>query len=157
MNQDLPKVIDDQIHRIARLAPDEAMAYTRVQFQVHSYYETQPPTDADAFILRRCLHNNPDAECVRILKAVAPALAPRSSLGARRSSTNKASNARLLINEKLIPPRDPNAPRWKTKMIRREDMTMMISCGGKERSLEEFERLVREADPRLEVRLTRYA
>ena len=147
-------MIDDQINRIAQLQPDQAQAYAHVEFQVHSYYEEQPPTDADAFILRRCLHNNPDSECIRIIRAVAPALSHRSDISSsdnRSNGSHDTNTARLLINEKLVPPRDPRAPRWKTKMIRREDMTMMISCGGKERTLAEFEALVHEADPRLEV------
>ena len=144
MNQDLPKVIEDQLRRIAQLSPAEAQAYARVEFQTHDYHDVQPAAtaDADAFILRRCLHNNPDSECVRIIRAVAPALA--------RPGTH------LLINEKLIPPREPGAPRWKTKMILREDITMMISCGGKERTLKDFEKLLRDADSRLEVSMPRY-
>lgn len=99
----------------------------------------QPRTDVDAFILRRCLHNNPDSQCIRILKAVVPGLA------------NSGPNTRLLINEKLMPAWNASNVRHKSKMLRREDIVMMISVGGKERSLEDFERLIKAADERFEV------
>ena len=50
-----------------------------------------------------------------------------------------------------MPAWNSSATRNKTKMLRREDIVMMISVGGKERTLEEFEGLVRETDGRLEV------
>jgi len=59
--------------------------------------------------------------------------------------------ARLLIIEKLLPRWDEYKCRHKTKSLRREDVVMMISVGGKERTLDEFGGLVREADGRFEV------
>jgi hypothetical protein len=35
----------------------------RVTFQQHNFFETQPLSDADAYFLRQCLHNNNDADC----------------------------------------------------------------------------------------------
>ncbi|KAH7087100.1 S-adenosyl-L-methionine-dependent methyltransferase [Paraphoma chrysanthemicola] len=46
----------------------------RVTFQQHSYFDIQPVTDADAFFLRQCLHNNNDADCIKIIQALVPAL-----------------------------------------------------------------------------------
>ena len=121
------------------MPPDEKTAFDRVEFQAHNYFDPQPRKDADAFVLRRCLHNNPDSECVKILRAVVPGL------------VDGGSKARLLINEKLMPAWSQTSIRQKTKMLRREDIVMMISVGGKERTLEEFGRLVKEADKRYEV------
>ena len=50
-----------------------------------------------------------------------------------------------------MPSWNASATRNKTKMLRREDIVMMISVGGKERTLEEFEGLVKAADKWLEV------
>ena len=59
--------------------------------------------------------------------------------------------ARLLINEKLVPKWNEGGARHRTKRLRQEDVTMMISVGGKERTVGEFEILAREADGRFEV------
>ena len=64
---------------------------------------------------------------------------------------NGNPKTRLFINEKLMPEWNAAATRNAVKMVRREDLVMMISVGGKERTLGEFEKLVREADARLEV------
>ena len=140
MNQDLPQVISDAIRRVEKLPAKERAVYDRVEFEAHSYFEPQTRTDADAFVLRRCLHNNADSDCIRILKAIVPSLAHSGSSGTR-----------VLINEKIMPSWNASSVRWKSKMIRREDIVMMISVGGKERTLEEFEALVKAADERCEV------
>ena len=90
-------------------------------------------------MISRCLHNNLDPECIRILKAVVPGL------------VHGGPNARLLICEKLLPAWDPSRVRNKTKMLLREDIIMMISSGGKKRSLKDFEALIKAADERFEV------
>jgi hypothetical protein len=59
--------------------------------------------------------------------------------------------ARLLIIEKLLPAWNAYSTRRKTKWLRREDIVIMISVGGKEGSLEEFGELLKRADERFEV------
>ncbi|TEY43705.1 hypothetical protein BOTCAL_0362g00090 [Botryotinia calthae] len=137
-SQDLPKVTADQIQRIASLSPTEKSFYDRVEFESHDYYTPQTRTDADAFILRRCLHDNPDDDCIKMIKAVIPGL-------------EHNPKARLLINEKLMPVWNSSDTRYKIKMLRREDIALMISVGGKERTLEEFVGLIRGADKKLEI------
>ena len=132
-------MIADALDRLSNLPPKEAATYSRIEFEGYDYFMPQPRTDADAFILRRCLHNNSDSQCVRILKAVVPGLA------------NSGPNTRLLINEKLMPAWNASKVRHKSKMLRREDVVMMISVGGKERSLKDFEVLIKVADERFEV------
>ena len=139
MNQDRPSVIADALDRLSKMPPKDAAGYSRVEFEAYDYYTPQPHTDADAFILRRCLHINPDSECIRILKAVVPGL------------VNNGPNARLLINEKLLPAWNAWSIRHKSKRLRREDIVMMISVGGKERSLKDFEVLLNAADERFKV------
>ncbi|KAF7876844.1 uncharacterized protein EAF02_008064 [Botrytis sinoallii] len=138
VSQDLPEVTADQIRRIASLSPTEKSLYDRVEFESHDYYTPQTRIDVDAFILRRCLHNNPDDDCIKMIKAVIPGL-------------EHNPKARLLINEKLMPVWNSSDTRYKTKMLRREDIAMMIIVGGKERTLEEFAGLIRGADKKLEI------
>ena len=139
MNQDLPKVIDDCVKRIQNLPPAEKVTYDRVEFEPYDYYELQPRTDADVFIIRRCLHNNSDPDCVHILRAILPGLEAGGP------------TARVMIIEKLLPAWNAYSTRHKTKRLRREDIVMMVSVGGKERSLEEFKALATAADERLQV------
>ena len=132
-------MIADALDQLYKMPAKEAAAYSRVEFEAYDYYTPQPRTDADAFVLRRCLHINPDSECIRILKAVVPGL------------VNNGPNARLLINEKLLPSWNASSVRHRSKRLRREDIVMMISVGGKERSLKDFEVLLNAADERLKV------
>ncbi|KAL9031066.1 MAG: hypothetical protein Q9196_000876 [Gyalolechia fulgens] len=139
VNQDLPMVVKDAERRVALLPPDEQVGYERVMFEAHNYYEPQPRSNMDAFILRHCLHNNLDDQCAVILRAIVPGL-ENGSLGCK-----------LLIIEKVLPPwGTPLAP-YQTKWLRREDVVMMIGSGGKERTLDEFKTLVEEADSRLTI------
>ncbi|KAL8941469.1 MAG: hypothetical protein Q9211_001812 [Gyalolechia sp. 1 TL-2023] len=137
VNQDLPMVVNDAARRVALLPLDEKVGYERVAFEAHDYYEPQPRSNMDAFILRHCLHNNPDDRCTAILRAIVPGL------------ENGRLGSRLLIIEKVLPPwGTPLAP-YQAKWLRREDVVMMIGTGGKERTLEDFKMLVEEADKRL--------
>ena len=139
MDQDCPGVIANAHDQLSKMSPKEAAAYSRVEFEAYDQFTPQPRTDADAFILHRCLHNNSDSDCIRILKAVVPGLA------------NSGPNTRLLICEKLMPEWNASSVRHKSKLVRRDDILMMITGGGKERSLKEFEGLIKAADGRFEV------
>ena len=132
-------MIANTLDQISKLPPKEAAAFSRVEFEAYDHFTPQPRTDADAFILRRCLHNNSDPDCIRILKAVAPGLA------------KSGPNTRLLIYEMLMPEWNASNVRHKSKLPRRHDILMMITVGGKERSLKEFEGLIKAADERFEV------
>lgn len=45
-----------------------------VTFMAHDFFEEQPVKGADAYIYRRCFHDWPDKYCIRMLKALVPAL-----------------------------------------------------------------------------------
>ncbi|KAM0802682.1 O-methyltransferase-domain-containing protein [Usnea florida] len=139
VNQDRPGVIANALDQLSKMPPKEAAAYSHVEFEAYDQFTPQPRTDADAFILHRCLHNNSDSDCIRILKAVVPGLA------------NSGPSTRLLICEKLMPEWNASSVRHKSKLLRRDDILMMINGGGKERSLKEFEGLIKAADGRYEL------
>lgn len=48
---------------------------SRVSFRAHDFFNPQP-VNADIFLIKLILHDWPDEECVKILKALVPALRP---------------------------------------------------------------------------------
>ena len=104
----------------------------RVEFKAHNFLEPQPSTPpSDAFLLRWILHNWPDAYCMRLLRALVPAMRP---------------GVKLLIYELVT----PDAPvRDLTGRIVTQMDIMMASCfGGRERRRLDFEILLRQSDER---------
>ena len=78
-----------------QLSQDQGVAIedlqVRLTFQQHNFFDPEPVHDANAFLLRQCLHNYNDSDCIKILRAVVPALEkcnPRTP---------------LLINEIIMP------------------------------------------------------
>ena len=65
----------------------------RITFTHHDFFEPQP-VQADVYFFRHVLHDWPDADCVRILQALIPAL---------------KDGARVLISEGAMP--EPPATR----------------------------------------------
>lgn len=80
--QDLPKVIK------AAPAPPAEVA-DRVTFQSHDFFTEQPEKNADIYYFRWILHDWSDKYCLKILKALVPAL---------------KSGARLLLSERCLEP-----------------------------------------------------
>lgn len=70
--QDTPDVIE--------LAKKNEMLQPGVQFQAHDYFTPQPLKHARAYHLRAIMHDHSDANCIRILKAIVPAMAPDSKV-----------------------------------------------------------------------------
>lgn len=110
----------------------------RVTFQQYNFFDPQPVHDASVFLLRQCLHNHNDADSVRILRAVVPAL---ESCG---------PGTLLLIND-IIMPDGGTVPRCEEHHLRQVDLCMMVALGAKQRSGKEFENLLREADSRFQI------
>jgi hypothetical protein len=111
---------------------------SRFVFQQHDFFTDQPVSTASLFFIRQCLHNWTDSDCVKILRAFVPAL----------EKCNEGTP--LLINESII----PNAGRmyqFEERLIRQVDMSMLINLGARQRTEEDFRRLIKEADERLEI------
>lgn len=79
--QDLPDVVAGA----EQLIPAEVGQ--RFTFMHHDIFHEQT-THGDVFLLRYILHNWPDDECIRIIRALVPALRPGS---------------KILINDHIIP------------------------------------------------------
>ncbi|KAL9051499.1 MAG: hypothetical protein Q9162_005972 [Coniocarpon cinnabarinum] len=127
--QDLPHVIEEG----RKNQPPELRA--RVSFEGWNFLNTQqaesPPS---AFLISRCLHNWSDHHCVTILRALVPAL--------RQSS-------KVLIWDVLL-----EASPVKKLSVRfnlQQDFIMAAISNGKDRTLAEFEELLRMSDPRFRV------
>ena len=48
----------------------------RISFMVHDFFQEQPVKGAEIYYFRNIFHNWPDTDCISILRAVTPALAP---------------------------------------------------------------------------------
>ena len=110
----------------------------RITFMKHDFFTDQPIHEADAFLIRQVIHNYTDEECERILRAFVPALE------ACKPGTP------ILINDTILP-----EYRARTKLeegnLRQLDIAMLVTLGAKQRTLEDFERLVKRADQRFKV------
>lgn len=60
-----------------------------VKFMAHDFFEGQPVKGADVYLYRWILHNYPDKYCIKILKALIPAL---------------KKGARVLVMDFVMPP-----------------------------------------------------
>ncbi|XXH04097.1 hypothetical protein Hte_010508 [Hypoxylon texense] len=103
-----------------------------VKFMAHDFFEEQPIKNADVYLYRWILHNWPDKYCVKILRALAPAL---------------KKGARILIMDFVMPPLGvlPNSIERK---LRAMDVTMIEIGNAKERDLDEWKALFEQADQR---------
>lgn len=86
------------------------------------------PMDADAYILKRILHDWSDDECVRILQSCRAAM---------------SESARLLVVDAVVPAGNTPHP---AKVM---DILMMVFAEGRERTEQEFRNLFKQADLQL--------
>ena len=110
----------------------------RVTFQQHNFFDPQPARSASAFVIRQCLHNYDDRDAARIVRAVVPAL------------ERCARGTPLLISD-IVLPDTGTISRSQEHHLRQIDCCMMVLQGAKERSKEEFNKVIKEADERLEI------
>lgn len=114
----------------------------RVTFMQHSFFDPQPVGDAAAFILRACALNWCDARVVDMFRALVPGL-ERSKPGTP-----------LLINDMILPDQGV-LTRDVERGMRQIDLIMLVGFGGKLRTADEFEALLKQADERYEIRSIR--
>ncbi|THC89582.1 hypothetical protein EYZ11_010976 [Aspergillus tanneri] len=112
---------------------DDSSLLSRTTFMKHDFFTPQPVHNADIYIFRHILHDWNDADSVRILSALLPAL---------------KRGARVLISEGILPA--PPAQRLNTlarKMIRIEDMFMLAAHNAHERSVADLESIFEQVKP----------
>ena len=94
--QDLPEIISACSETVS------SEVGSRVKFMVHDFFTEQPIKNADVYFFRWIFHNWSDKYCIRILRALIPALKP---------------GARVVISEYCLP--EPNTlPRETERHIR---------------------------------------
>ncbi|KIV85191.1 hypothetical protein PV11_00918 [Exophiala sideris] len=109
--QDRPCVLDD-------ISAEDLPGVTKM---AHDFFQEQPVRNAQVYYIRRVMHDWQDKDAARIMKAILPAM---------------AKDSRIIISDMAIPEpvtaRDAGAI-WLD--------LMMMSIGGKERTVRDWERL----------------
>ncbi len=114
---DLPPVVET-----GRTMVEDHPHASRIEFVAGSFFE-EIPAGADAYLLKHILHDWPDEECLRILRAIRKAI---------------PADGTLLVFDSLLV---PEAPPWAVWL----DVHMMVLLDGKERSPDEFSALFAKA------------
>ncbi|OTA89001.1 hypothetical protein M434DRAFT_115210 [Hypoxylon sp. CO27-5] len=110
----------------------------RVTWMQYDFFQPQPLRDVAAFFIRQCTHNWCDRDVVKIFKSFVPGL------------EGSKPGTPLLINETILP--EPGTkPLHEERAFRQMDMLMYVNLGAKQRTKNEFEALLKEADPRYEI------
>jgi O-methyltransferase domain len=117
----------DMAEAIAAAKRGEGGPLPDVTFVAGDVFATAP-VDGDAYLIRHLLHDYEDDECLRILGHVRRAM---------------RKDARVLVLEAPLPSDDSPGPgRWL-------DLQVMVLCGGRERTVEEYGRLFDQVGLRL--------
>jgi ubiquinone/menaquinone biosynthesis C-methylase UbiE len=118
----------DMAEAIAAAKRGEGGPLPGVAFVAGDVFTTAAPEGGDAYLIRHLMHDYDDADCVRILTSVRRAMRP---------------DARVLVLEAPLPSDDSPGPgRWL-------DLQVMVLCGGRERTVEEYAALFEKAGLRL--------
>ncbi|RAH44621.1 sterigmatocystin 8-O-methyltransferase [Aspergillus brunneoviolaceus CBS 621.78] len=106
----------------------------RVSFMAHDFFEAQSVL-ASAYFLRWVLHNWSDKYCIKILRALIPALRP---------------GARVIVNE-ICMPEPGEVPVCRERLARTMGLGMIGLFNAYERDIEDWTRLFEQADPRFQL------
>ena len=112
---------------------------SRVSFTEHNFFEPEPLRDVGAFIMRQCTHNWCDRDVITMFKCIVPGL------------EGSKSGTPFLIND-IVMPEPGTWPRHLEHGLRQIDMIMLVCFGAKQRTTAEFNTLLKQADPRYEIR-----
>ncbi len=117
----------DMAEAVAAAKREEGGPLPGVTFVTGNVFEAAPE-GGDAYLIRHLLHDYDDDECLRILGHVRHAMQP---------------HARVLVLEAPLPSDDSPGPgRWL-------DLQVMVLCGGRERTVEEYASLFERTGLRL--------
>lgn len=123
-------VVQDRPEVVASVLDDNVHVHERVEFQVHDIFTPQPVCRAGVYLLRWILHDWPTEYCLRILRALIPAL--------RKGS-------RVVIMDGIVP--EPGVlGKLEERRITGYDVLMKALFNAKERSENEWRVMFDEAD-----------
>ena len=118
----------DMAEAIAAARRGEGGPLPGVAFVAGDVFSTPAPEGGDVYLIRHLMHDYDDPDCIRILANVRRAMKP---------------DARVLVLEAPLPSDDSPGPgRWL-------DLQVMVLCGGRERTVEEYGALFDKAGLRL--------
>lgn len=114
---------------------------SRIKFQSHDFFDTQR-FPADVFLLKSVLHDWPDKYVVRIIRNLVHVL---------------RSGNHLLILDLVVPAdhdkeSDSTTPLSVRKSIAAMDLQMHVACNSRERALDDWTRIIEQADVRFELK-----
>ena len=112
----------------------------RISFTKADFFAPQKHLGAAAYFIRQCTHNWADADVVRIFKSMVPALEA------------SAPGTPFLINDMILPEPGSKMERLWERERRLVDMVMLVCYGAKERTVKEFDTLLRVADERFVIK-----
>jgi len=114
----------DMTEAVAAAKRGEGGPLPGVSFVAGDVFTTPTPAGGDIYLIRHLMHDYDDPECLRILSNVRRAMKP---------------SARVLVLEAPLPSDDSPGPgRWL-------DLQVMVLCGGRERTVEEYAALFAKA------------
>ncbi|EGE02689.1 O-methyltransferase [Trichophyton equinum CBS 127.97] len=109
-----------------------------IEFIEHDFFQPQP-VHADAYILRFILHNWSDEEAKRIIGGLVPVLTP---------------GVRVLIVEHVVPEKG-TVPLYVERIVRNMDVTMFGLLAGRERTAQDYAKILSSVDERLKLKGTK--
>lgn len=112
---------------------------SRVEVVSHDFFTPEPITDADVYLLRQVLHDWPDDSAVKILQNITPAL---------------KSGAKILIMDQVVPA-PGQLPRMEEKTARTVDLVVMSHFNGKQRGIEDWEKIFKKTNEKLKIKEVR--
>ncbi|KAI9728204.1 MAG: hypothetical protein M1828_004665 [Chrysothrix sp. TS-e1954] len=127
MVQEIPEIVAKAKHQ----APQDVSE--RVSFVAHDFFEPQE-TVARAYLFRQIFHNWSDDDCIKILRALVPALTP---------------GAKVIVNDSILPP-PGTIPAMQERAIRSIDMIMISLFNSREREKADWQDLFKSADSRFQ-------
>lgn len=111
----------------------------RIELMEHNFFEPQPVTGADVYLLRMIIHDWPDSEAIKILRQVAQAM---------------KTGSRILIMDMVLPSPGSGSRTFEAA-LRQKDLSMLLTFNAKERELYDWFDLVQKVDSRLQIRAVR--
>jgi hypothetical protein len=144
-------LVQDEMHMLDEgrqlLAQEDPQVANRIELVEHNFLQPQPPIErlttrgpVALFFLRHIFHNWNDADCLTIARGLVPAL------------ESSAPGTPILISDRVLPSLEDGVPLYEQRVMRQQDMLMMVGLGAKERTYAEWEALFRAADKRFEVK-----
>nr|XP_036575561.1 o-methyltransferase [Colletotrichum truncatum]KAF6782150.1 o-methyltransferase [Colletotrichum truncatum] len=104
-----------------------------IEWQVHNAFHPQPVKGADVYFMRRVLHDHSDSVAANVLRMIVEAM-------------DKGS--RILIEDMIAPDLYGEDSEW---FINHADIVMMAMHNAQERTIAQWERLLKKADERLTI------